>query len=65
MTLAPGNWQDNTYDTKSLPGVNFVSGNMMLKINSKAHGNEQVEKLTVIVEGSDETSTEFKNPPTE
>ncbi len=63
VTLSPGIWQDNTYDTKSLPGVNFVSGNMMLKINSKAHGNEQVEKLTVVVEGSDETSTEFKNPP--
>lgn len=62
VTLNPGIWQNNTYDTKSMPGVGFVSSNMQLKINRKAHGDEQVEKLTVRVKGSDETSTEFKNP---
>ncbi|PRA10974.1 hypothetical protein CQ010_10355 [Arthrobacter sp. MYb211] len=61
VTLAPGIWQGNTYDTDSIPGVDFVSGNMMLKINSKAHGPEQVETLTVKVQGTEETSTEHKS----
>ncbi|WP_404288976.1 hypothetical protein [Glutamicibacter arilaitensis] len=61
VTLAPGIWQGNTYDTDSIPGVDFVSGNMMLKINRKAHGPEQVETLTVNVQGTKETSTAHKS----
>lgn len=65
VKLSSGPWQKNTYDSVPLDGVRLVSSNMLIRINAKAHGNEQVEKLTVVVEGSDETSTEFKNPPME
>lgn len=65
VKLSSGTWQKNTYDSAPLDGVRLVSSNMLIRINAKAHGNEQVEKLTVVVEGSDETSTEFKNPPTD
>ncbi len=65
VKLSSGAWQKNTYDSAPLDGVRLVSSNMLIRINAKAHGNEQVEQLTVIVEGYDETSTEFKNPPME
>lgn len=58
VTLSPGEWQDNTYDTDTMRGVDFVASNMMLKINSKAFATEAVESLTVVVDGTDESGTE-------
>jgi hypothetical protein len=58
VTLGPGEWQDNTYDTDSMRGVDFVASNMILKINSKAFTTEAVEILTVVVDGSNESGTE-------
>ena len=57
VTLADGKWQNNTYDTARIPGVDFVSGNMILNTNKKAHSSEAVEKLTVKTENGKESST--------
>jgi hypothetical protein len=58
VTLGPGEWQDNTYDTDTMRGVDFVASNMILKINNKAFTTEAVENLTVVVDGSNESGTE-------
>ncbi|WP_372698338.1 hypothetical protein [Arthrobacter sp. JSM 101049] len=55
VTLSPGPWQGNTYDTDSMRGVDFVAGNMIIKINKKAFTTEQVETLTVVVDGEEES----------
>lgn len=59
VTLADGPWIDGTYDTNSISGVDFVAGNMLIKINRKAWGDEQVEKITVIAKGGQEKATEL------
>ncbi|WP_258142680.1 hypothetical protein [Arthrobacter sp. MYb227] len=65
VKLVPGIWQNNTYDTPTMSGIDFVSSNMSLKINGKAHSTEGVDKLTVLVVGEDDSSVETRFGPEE
>ncbi|MDV2979105.1 UNVERIFIED_CONTAM: hypothetical protein Q9R71_18200 [Actinomycetes bacterium ARC8] len=60
VTLADGPWIDGEYDSSQIPGVDFVAGNMILKINQKAHGDEQVKKITVTARDGKESDTELR-----
>ncbi|WP_345472571.1 hypothetical protein QMQ05_01990 [Glutamicibacter ectropisis] len=54
VTIKDGPWMDGTYD---MPASGFVASNMLIKINDKAAVGEQVEKLTVIARGGEDTTT--------
>lgn len=59
VTLADGVWQDNTYDTEEIPGIDFVSSNMAVRIAEKDVGLKQV---TVMTADGDKTSTNQPHP---
>ncbi|GAB3620921.1 hypothetical protein GCM10027417_21820 [Glutamicibacter endophyticus] len=58
VTLSDGPWQNGTYDTQQIPGVSFVSSNMIIKINPRSQGD--IEKLTVVTQDGKESNTALK-----